>query len=158
MILSRELSNALNDQVTAQMWSSNLYMSMAAHFMMLGHKGMASWMKKKSFQELESAYQLIEYSLANGGQIVIGVINAVPTGFGTPQEIFERAVDHEQHQIKLMQKVMNMAADEKDSATEGFMSEYINGQEEQTSAKAIVEKFKQNGDQSLDVLDQELGK
>ncbi|MCC8199575.1 MAG: ferritin [Tannerellaceae bacterium] len=156
MILSRELSNALNDQVTAQMWSSNLYMSMAAHFIMLGRKGMASWMKQKSLQELESAYQLIEYSLANGGQIVIGVINSVPTGFGTPQEIFEHAVKHEQHQIELIEKVIHKASDEKDTATEGFMNEFKAAREKQESARSVVDKLQ--GDQSLDVLDQELGK
>lgn len=36
MILSRKLSDALNEQILAEMWSSNLYLSMYIHFSQIG--------------------------------------------------------------------------------------------------------------------------
>lgn len=45
MTLSRKLSDALNEQILAEMWSSNLYLSMSIHFAQLGMDGCAHWMK-----------------------------------------------------------------------------------------------------------------
>ena len=36
MTLSRKLSDALNEQIQAEMWSSNLYLSMYIHFAQIG--------------------------------------------------------------------------------------------------------------------------
>lgn len=47
MILSKKLSKAFNAQVNAEMWSSNLYLSMSVHFQKLGLNGFAHWMKSK---------------------------------------------------------------------------------------------------------------
>lgn len=45
MTLSRKLSDALNEQILAEMWSSNLYLSMYIHFAQIGLDGCAHWMK-----------------------------------------------------------------------------------------------------------------
>lgn len=39
MILSRKLSDALNEQINMEMWSSNLYLSMSVHFTQIGLDG-----------------------------------------------------------------------------------------------------------------------
>lgn len=51
MILSKKLSEAFNAQVNAEMWSSNLYLSMSVHFQKLGLNGFAHWMKKQAEEE-----------------------------------------------------------------------------------------------------------
>ena len=43
MILSRKLSDALNEQINMEMWSSNLYLSMSVHFTQIGLDGFAHW-------------------------------------------------------------------------------------------------------------------
>lgn len=83
MILSRNLSEAFNAQVNAEMWSSNLYLSMSVYFQKAGLNGFAHWMKKQAAEELEHAHKLIDYALDRGGDITIGQINVVPTGWGT---------------------------------------------------------------------------
>ena len=84
MILSRNLSEAFNAQVNAEMWSSNLYLSMSVYFQKAGLNGFAHWMKKQAAEELEHAHKLIDYALDRGGDITIGQINVVPTGWGNP--------------------------------------------------------------------------
>ena len=56
MILSRKLSDALNEQINMEMWSSNLYLSMSVHFTQIGLDGFAHWTLKQSQEELEHAY------------------------------------------------------------------------------------------------------
>ena len=84
MILSRKLSDALNEQINMEMWSSNLYLSMSVHFTQIGLDGFAHWTLKQSQEELEHAYKMIDYSIKRGGQVTIGVVNSVPTAWGEP--------------------------------------------------------------------------
>ena len=53
MILSRKLSDALNEQINMEMWSSNLYLSMSVHFTQIGLDGFAHWTLKQSQEELD---------------------------------------------------------------------------------------------------------
>ena len=94
MILSRKLSDALNEQINMEMWSSNLYLSMSVHFTQIGLDGFAHWTLKQSQEELEHAYKMIDYSIKRGGQVTIGVVNSVPTAWGEPLEIFQHIYEH----------------------------------------------------------------
>ena len=96
MILSRKLSDALNEQINMEMWSSNLYLSMSVHFTQIGLDGFAHWTLKQSQEELEHAYKMIDYSIKRGGQVTIGVVNSVPTAWGEPLEIFQHIYEPDQ--------------------------------------------------------------
>ena len=100
MILSRKLSDALNEQINMEMWSSNLYLSMSVHFTQIGLDGFAHWTLKQSQEELEHAYKMIDYSIKRGGQVTIGVVNSVPTAWGEPLEIFQHIYEHEVHRFR----------------------------------------------------------
>ena len=109
MILSRNLSEAFNAQVNAEMWSSNLYLSMSVYFQKAGLNGFAHWMKKQAAEELEHAHKLIDYALDRGGDITIGQINVVPTGWGNPLEVFEHVYKHECYVSELIDKLVDIA-------------------------------------------------
>ena len=46
-MISEKLQKAINEQITAEMWSSNLYLAMSFYFEKEGFSGFAHWMKKK---------------------------------------------------------------------------------------------------------------
>ena len=52
-MISEKLQNAINEQITAEMWSSNLYLSMSFYLQKEGFDGFASWMRKQSQEELQ---------------------------------------------------------------------------------------------------------
>ena len=141
MILSRKLSDALNEQINMEMWSSNLYLSMSVHFTQIGLDGFAHWTLKQSQEELEHAYKMIDYSIKRGGQVTIGVVNSVPTAWGEPLEI------------------VDIASEEKDKATQDFLWGFVREQvEEEATAKNIVEKLKLYGEHHAVLMDHRLGK
>ncbi len=159
MILSRKLSDALNEQITAEMWSANLYMSMYAHFKMLGLDGCAHWMKKQAEEEIEHAYRLIDYSVQRGGQVTISPINSVPTAWGAPLEIFEHVYKHETYISTLIDKLVDIAHEENDKATQDFLWSFVREQvEEEATAKGIAEKLKAYGAGHIAFIDYALGK
>ena len=48
---TEKLQNALNEQITAELWSANLYLSMSFYLEREGFSGMARWMQKQSAEE-----------------------------------------------------------------------------------------------------------
>ena len=120
-MISEKLQNAINEQITAEMWSSNLYLSMSFYFACEGFDGFAHWMKKQSEEELEHAYKMIDYSVKRGGQVKLEQINVVPTAFGTPLEVFEHVYQHEVHVSELIDKLVDIAHAENDKATQDFL-------------------------------------
>ena len=45
-MISEKLQNAINEQITAEMWSANLYLAMSFYFEKEGFSGFAHWRKK----------------------------------------------------------------------------------------------------------------
>ena len=158
MILSKKLSEAFNAQVNAEMWSSNLYLSMSVHFQKLGLNGFAHWMKKQAEEEMEHAHKMIDFAIDRGGDITIGQINVVPTAWGSVTELFEHVYKHECHVSQLVDKLVDVAAAEKDKATQDFLWGFVREQvEEEATAQGIVDKIKKAGDTGIFFVDSQLG-
>ena len=128
MILSRNLSEAFNAQVNAEMWSSNLYLSMSVYFQKAGLNGFAHWMKKQAAEELEHAHKLIDYALDRGGDITIGQL----------VDIAEADKDHASRDFLFW-----------------FVREQV---EEESTAKEIVDQLKNYGECHYAIMDHRLGK
>ncbi|MBQ4278707.1 MAG: ferritin [Rikenellaceae bacterium] len=159
MELTKKLSDAFNAQIQAEMWSSNLYLSMAVHFMDQGLDGCAHWMKKQAAEELEHAHKLIDYAVQRGGKVQVSAIDAVPTEWASPLAVFEHVYKHEKHVSELIDKLMDLAVAEGDKATQDFLWWFVREQvEEEDSAKKIVDKFNIFGVHGLVCIDKELGK
>ena len=60
-MISEKLQNAINEQITAEMWSANLYLAMSFYFEKEGFSGFAHWMKKQSQEEMGHAYAMADY-------------------------------------------------------------------------------------------------
>lgn len=146
-MISEKLQNAINDQITAEMWSSNLYLSMSFYLQSEGFDGFANWMKKQSQEELQHAYDLADYVAKRGGKAKVDKIDVVPQGWGSVLEVFEHVYKHECHVSDLINTLVNVAAEEKDKASQDFLWGYVREQvEEEATAQSLVEKLKRCGD------------
>ena len=88
-MISEKLQNAINEQITAEMWSANLYLAMSFYFEKEGFSGFAHWMKKQSQEEMAHAYAMADYIIKRGGTAKVDKIDVVPNGWGSPLEVFE---------------------------------------------------------------------
>lgn len=159
MELTKKLSDAFNKQINAEMWSSNLYLSMAIYFKEAALDGCAHWMKKQAEEELEHAHKLIDYAVMRGGEVAIGTIEAVPNKWNSPLDVFEQVYKHECHVSRLIDQLMDIAIAENDKATQDFLWWFVREQvEEEDSAKNIIDKFNTYGVHGLYSIDHMLGK
>ncbi len=157
-MISEKLQNAINEQITAEMWSANLYLSMSFYFEKEGFSGFANWMKKQSQEELEHAYVMADYIIKRGGVAKVDKIDVVPSGWGTPLEVFEHVYKHECHVSKMIDELVSVAPAERDNATQDFLWGFVREQvEEEATAQGIVDKIKKAGDAGIFFIDSQLG-
>lgn len=158
-MISEKLQKAVNDQITAELWSSNLYLQMAFHFEKEGWDGFAHWMHKQSDEEKEHACALAAYLAKRGGEAKVSMIDVVPTGWGSVKEVFANVAEHERKVSRLIDDLVDVASAEKDKATQDFLWGFVREQvEEEASVDAIVSKIEKCGDAGLIFLDSELAK
>ena len=61
MEISKELQEAINDQLNFELYSGYIYLSMAAYFESTNLNGMAHWMKIQASEEYEHAMRFWEH-------------------------------------------------------------------------------------------------
>ena len=157
-MISEKLQNAINEQITAEMWSANLYLSMSFYFEKEGFSGFAYWMKKQSLEELEHAYVMADYIIKRGGVAKVDKIDVVPSGWGTPLEVFGHVYLLDCHVSKMIDELVSVASAERDNATQDFLWGFVREQvEEEATAQGIVDKIKKAGDAGIFFIDSQLG-
>ena len=156
-MISTELQKAINDQITAELWSSNLYLSMAFALKGEGWDGFAHWMDKQSLEEREHAVAMADYLIKRGGEAKVSMIDVVPDKWGSVLDVFENVYKHECHVSALIDKLVDVAAAQNDKATQDFLWGFVREQvEEEATAQAIVEKIRKGGEQGLFYIDAQL--
>ena len=156
-MMTEKLQKALNEQITAELWSANLYLSMSYYLQRQGFQGFAHWMKKQSCEELEHANQIAGYMIKRQAIPKIDKIDVVPQSWENAKETFEDAYKHECHVSKLFDLLVNIAAEEKDNATQDFLWGFVREQvEEEATVLAIVEKLRKAGEAGILVMDAQL--
>ncbi len=131
---------------------------MTFYFEKEGISGIANWMKKQSQEELEHAYVMADYIIKRGGVAKVDKIDVVPSGWGTPLEVFEHVYKHEYHVSKMIDELVSVASAERDNATQDFLWGFVREQvEEEATAQGIVDKIKKAGDAGIFFIDSQLG-
>ncbi len=157
-MLSKKLQEAINEQINMEMWSANLYLSMSLFFAKKGFSGFSSWMKVQSKEEMEHAYSMMDYVIKREGEAIIKSVGDVPNAWASPLDAIESVYKHERHVSELIDKVVDVAAAEKDKASQDFLWGFVREQvEEEASAKDIIDKMKLAGDNGIFYIDAHLG-
>lgn len=157
-MISEKLQEAINGQIAAEIWSANLYLSMAFYFDKEGFGGFAHWMKKQSQEEMDHAYMMADYVIKRGGVARVGEIASVPQDWDCPLAVFEHVYSHECKVSKMIDDLVDLAAAERDKATQDFLWGFVREQvEEEATASGIVDRLKKMGDTAIFNLDQQYG-
>lgn len=158
-MITEKLQQAMNEQITAELWSANLYLAMSFYMEKEGFDGFAHWMKKQSEEEVAHATAMASYMIKRGGTPKVDKVDVVPNGWGSPVEVFEHVYKHECHVSELINALVDVASAEKDKATQDFLWGFVREQvEEEATAQGIVDKLKKAGDAGIFFIDAQLAK
>lgn len=159
-MFSKAINDAMNKQLNAETYSAYLYWSMEAYFKSQALDGFANWMHIQAIEEMTHAMKFFNQINERDGHIMLEAIDKPQTEWPSPKDAFAAVYEHEQKVTALIDDLMNMAVDERDHASQGFLQWFVNEQvEEEASAKEICDKLELIGDnpQGLFMVDRELG-
>ncbi|QJB57631.1 ferritin [Pseudodesulfovibrio sp. zrk46] len=158
-MLSDKLEAALNEQMNWEIYSAHIYLSMSSHFAQEGLGGFSKWMFAQYQEEMFHALKFFDYINEAGGHARLGQIDAPQASWETPLAAFEEALEHEKGVTARINKIADLAMDERNHAVGIFLQWFISEQvEEEDSVGDIVGKLKMLGDGGgLFMLDRDLG-
>ncbi len=152
-MLSEKILEALNEQINAEFYSAYLYLAMSAYFEAKNLKGFANWMRVQAQEETTHAMRIYDYVVERGGRVKLMVIEQPPAEWSSPLEAFEAAYNHEVKITGMINKLVNLAMEEKDHATYNMLQWFVAEQvEEEASTDEIVQKLKMLGKDSRGIL------
>lgn len=161
MDINTTVQDAINEQIKNELYSAYLYLAMSAHFEAEGLPGFAKWTRLQAEEETEHAMKLFDYLNERSGRVTLFAIDQPPVEYGTPLEVFEMILAHEQKVTSLIHHLYEVALAEKDYATQVMLHWFIDEQvEEEDNAGAIVDQLKMVGDSvgNIYYIDRQVGK
>jgi ferritin len=142
-MIKEKMLNALNEQINAEQYSALLYLSMSAYFSSNGLPGFANWMYIQFQEEMTHANKFFNYVNERGGKVQLKAIEQMPTEFDGVIDIFEKTQAHEQHVTSLINKLVDIAIEERDHATQSFLKWFVDEQvEEEANVQEILDTLK----------------
>lgn len=159
-MLANEVENALNKQLNAEIYSSYLYVSMAAQCKADDLDGFAAWLETQAQEEMTHAAKFYNFIIQRGGRVKLAGIEGPQIEWETPLAIFEDTLAHEQKVSAMINNLMDIAIAQKDHATQIFLQWFVTEQvEEEESVGMVLGKIRRVKDsaQGMYLLDQELG-
>ena len=141
--ISSKMEKALNRQMNRELYSAYLYLGISAYFESVNLKGFAGWMRVQVQEEMVHAMKFYSFILQKGGKAVMQDIEAPPSDWKSPSDVFERSLEHEILVTSLIDNLVNLSNTEKDHATGTFLQWFVNEQvEEESSFDAVLQRLK----------------
>ncbi|MFO7616377.1 MAG: ferritin [Bacteroidales bacterium] len=159
-MINKKIEKVINEQINAELWSAYLYLSMSAWFEGRNLPGFANWMRIQWQEETAHAMKFFDYLNERGGTVKLAPIAEVQTEWKDAVEIFAETLKHERVVTSLIHKIVDVAIEEKDHATNNMIQWFVAEQvEEEAAAEQILEQVKMVGDHghALLMLDRVLG-
>jgi ferritin len=159
-MLTKEMLEALNGQINAELFSSYLYLSASAWFEAENLPGSAAWMRKQAREENAHAMKLFDYICDRDGRVSLAAIAAPTASFSSAEDVWTQAHAHEQKITADIDRLYAMAEKAKDFATVALLQWFVTEQvEEEKTARSILEQVKMiKSTTSMFFLDRHLGK
>ncbi len=161
MKLSKKMYTALNEQIKWEFESAYMYLGMAAYLNDITLPGFASWMRGQAKEEIEHGMRIYKYLEERGNRVELLPIAAPAKVYENVQDVIAKSLEHEQVVTGLINKLVDLAAEEKDHATSVFLQWFVSEQvEEEEMFQAVLDKLNMvKGTCSvLLFLDKEMGK
>jgi ferritin len=157
--LDPKLEAGLNKQINEEMFSSYLYLSMAAYFESANLPGFANWMRVQTQEETLHAMMFFDYVNERNGRVLLTKIEAPTVQWKSPLDAFTEAYEHEKHISARIRALVKQARQLDDDSTDNFLQWFVAEQvEEENSTYTIVQQLKLIGDDraGLFLIDREL--
>jgi len=148
MLISKDLTAAMNQQVGNEFGAHLQYVSIASYFEMDDLPGLAGFFFTQAEEEKMHAMKFVHYILDAGGQVRIPAISETRYDFKFSEEAVQAALDWELEVTRQINHLMDIAVKEKDYIAQQFLNWFVNEQLEEVSTMStllrVVQRAKDN--------------
>ena len=158
-MISRNLHDAINAQINAEMWSAYLYLAMSLDAEAKGYKGVANWFYVQFQEEQDHARIFMNYLNSRDAKVELLPIDPVPTGWNSVLDMFKQTLEHEKKVTGMINNLAAIANDDRDYASINRLAWFIDEQvEEEESARDMINAFEavEGNKYGMYMLDKEL--
>lgn len=160
-MISKTIQNAINEQINKELYSSYLYLSMAAFYENKNLPGFARWMYVQADEERFHGMKFFEHLIDRGGKVELKAIAGPEIDWSTNLDVFKQVQQHEAAVTASINALYELALKEKDYPSQVLLQWFITEQvEEEKNAADIVQQLELIDAKGTAVLmlDHQLGK
>ena len=141
-MLSKELHEAMNQQVNAEFWSAYLYLAMSMDAEAKGYKGIANWFYIQFREEQDHARIFMNYMNSRDAAVTLLPIAEVKTSWDSPLDMFKDTLEHEKKVTAMINNLVCIATKDNDYASKNALIWFVNEQvEEEENARDLIHSF-----------------
>jgi bacterioferritin B len=150
VLISRDLANAINQQIANEFGASMQYLSIAAHFQQRNLTLLAKLFFDQAEEERQHAVKFVKYLVDAKGSLQIPAVAAAKPTFASAEEAAQAAYDWELEVTKQINGLMDIAQKANDYLAQGFLQWFVDEQlEELNKMERILSAIKQSGERNL---------
>lgn len=159
--MKKELLNGLVEQINMEMQAAYIYLGMSTYLDQEDYPGFSQWMMSQAQEEMEHSMRIYKFLQERGAPIELGALENVSVNYDGVLGAFESALEHEKLVTASINKLMNLAYDERDFSAMGMLQWFVDEQvEEEDTFNTAIAKIKLAGGKGspMLMLDREFGK
>jgi len=154
MLISKELTAAINEEIGLELFASNQYLNIAAYFEGLALKKLAKMFYKQSDEERGHALKFAKYVVEAGGELVVPAVEAPKAAFKSVEEAVRLSLDWELEVTRRCNALMALAIEQKDYIAQDFLRWFVTEQlEEVSTMEGLLKVVQQAGERNLIMLE-----
>tara|TARA_R110002073_G_scaffold72537_1_gene177096 strand:+ start:58486 stop:59031 length:546 start_codon:yes stop_codon:yes gene_type:complete len=140
--ISSKMEKMLNLQMTREAYQAQVYLSYGCWAEENSFAGVSEFLYKHMQEERDHMFKFIKYILDRGGSATIESIKAAPNAPKDVGDCLQQILKHEINNSKEIDKIVNLAHEEKDWASFSFAQWFVKEQiEEETLINELIDKY-----------------
>jgi len=158
-MMSKKLQDAMNEQMKNEFFSAYLYQAMAGYFESEDLPGFSNWMRVQALEEMTHGEKFFNFMCEVGARTNLLPIEGPKNDYKSPLEAIEYSLGHEKFVTASIGKLMTIAKEEGDHASEIMLQWFVTEQvEEEASFGLLAKKLERIGNDGNGLLriDEEL--
>lgn len=150
VLISPELTKAINAQIGHEFGASMQYLSIAAHFQKRQLTLLSKLFIKQAEEEREHAMKFVTYLMETKGGLVIPPIPAPIPVFASAADAVEAALKWEEEVTRQISSLMDLAVAQNDYIAQSFLQWFIDEQlEEVVKMDRLLTIIRESGEKNL---------
>ena len=101
-MIDKRIESTMNELINAEIWSTNLYLSLQVYFESEQLPILSSWLNTQAQDNMNKVYQMMSWIYHNGGCVAINEIKRDVQEWQAPLSALNELIEHERYMSRLV--------------------------------------------------------